>query len=63
MSKEAKAAPRERASHIVLLADADHRRAGTVLEASDDLIARLDENGVGYRAATPQERRLGGFAD
>lgn len=60
--KKNDAAP-ERASHIVLLADAENRRAGTVLEATVDLVARLDAAGIRYRAATAQECRLGGFAD
>jgi hypothetical protein len=55
--------PAPRASHIVLLADAEHRRAGTVLEATDDLVARLDAAGIRYRNATAHERRIGGFAD
>lgn len=68
MSKEAKpaegaSAVKRRASHIVLLQDAEHRPAGTVLQGTDELVARLDAAGIRYRSATAHERRLGGFPD
>jgi hypothetical protein len=49
-------------SHILLQADWQHHRAGTVLPADPALITQLDHEGVKYRAATERDRALAGVA-
>jgi hypothetical protein len=51
--------PAVAASHIILLADWAGRLAGTVLIADADRLSQLDAEGVPYRAASADERRLG----
>jgi hypothetical protein len=49
-------------SHVLLQSDWQHHRSGTVLPADPDLIAKLDHEGVKYRAATERDRALAGVA-
>jgi hypothetical protein len=56
--KPADAAP----SHVICLSDGAGFLAGKVLAADAELLAALEKGDVSYRAATPRERSLGGFA-